>query len=371
MGTEQADDLHWMRRAIELARRGEGSVEPNPMVGCVIVRDDEVIAEGWHRRYGDRHAETDALSRAVTDVGGATAYVSLEPCCHHGKQPPCTDALIAAGIRRVVAAVRDPFAKVDGGGLQRLLEAGIIVQTGVGEHEAREVLAPYLKRVVAGMPWVIAKWAMSLDGRLATRTGDSKWISGAASRAEVHHLRGRCDAIVVGIGTALADDPSLTARPAGARTALRVVLDSKARLPLHSQLVRTAREFPTCVACGPEASEAAVASLRSAGVEVLTWEHAGVWERTEATLRCLAERGITNVLVEGGAAVLGSLWDHQAIDEVMVFIAPKLIGGRDAISPIGGWGLAFIGQIPELHALSTLVLERDVMIRGRVLRQGS
>ncbi len=225
-------DTQQMQRAIALARRGEGFVEPNPMVGCVLVRDGNVVGEGWHQRFGGPHAEVVALQAAGGDARGATAYVSLEPCCHHGKTPPCTQALIDAGVARVVIAMHDSFAEVAGGGVKQLREAGIEVTVGLLDDEARQLNAPYLKLIEQGRPWVIAKWAMTLDGRIASKTGSSQWISGEASRAIGHGLRGRVDAIIVGRGTAAADDPLLTTRLSDGnkppRTATRVVFESGA-----------------------------------------------------------------------------------------------------------------------------------------------
>src|SRR5438876_10929485 len=223
-------DWHWMRRALELAEGGRGYVEPNPLVGAVLVRDHQLVGEGWHQRYGEAHAEVHALAAAGPAARGATLYVTLEPCCHIGKTPPCTEAVMRAGIERVVAAMVDPFPQVAGRGAALLRDAGILVEMGLGEAEARRINAPYLKLLATGRPYVHAKWAMTLDGKIATRTGDSKWISNEASRRIVHTLRGRMDAIIVGIGTVLADDPLLTARPAGQRTAVRVVLDSQGRM---------------------------------------------------------------------------------------------------------------------------------------------
>src|SRR5207253_7885382 len=216
------------RRALELAERGRGYVEPNPLVGAVVVHDGRIIGEGWHQRYGEAHAEVNALTAAGDAARGATLYVTLEPCCHHGKTPPCTDAVLRAGVQRVVAAMLDPFPQVSGKGADLLRAAGVTVDVGLCEAEARRLNAPYLKLLATGLPYVTAKWAMTLDGKIATRTGDSKWISNEASRRRVHELRGRMDAIIVGIGTALADDPLLTARPTGPRTPARIVLDSRA-----------------------------------------------------------------------------------------------------------------------------------------------
>src|SRR5579884_2079657 len=226
----EPDDV-WMRRALELAEHGRGYVEPNPLVGAVVVRDGQLVGEGWHQHYGEAHAEIHALAAAGEGSRGATLYVTLEPCCHFGKTPPCTDAVLRAGIRRVVAAMPDPFPAVAGKGAELLRQAGVTVELGIGEAEARRLNAPYLKLLEKRRPWVHAKWAMTLDGKIATRTGDSKWISNEASRRIVHALRGRMDAVIVGAGTALADDPLLTARPPGPRVATRAVLDSTGRLP--------------------------------------------------------------------------------------------------------------------------------------------
>lgn len=341
-------DHQMMRRALELARQGEGAVEPNPMVGCVITQGTTVVAEGWHHRFGDVHAEIDALSSATDDVAGGTAYVTLEPCCHHGKTPPCTGALIRAKVGRVVTAMKDPFPKVAGGGLQQLKEAGIDVAVGLLADEAAELNAPYLKRLATGQPWVIAKWAMSLDGKIATASGQSRWISGEESRAWVHRLRGRMDGILVGRGTVEADDPLLTARPAGVRTATRIVLDRQAQLRNSSQLVQTSAEAPVLIVAGPNAPEENIDRLQAAGCEV--WLN----DQIPELLRELGSRGMTNLLVEGGGQVLGSFLSAGAIDEVHVFIAPKLIGGANAPGPVLGQG---ISQLAEALTWDNLAAE--------------
>jgi diaminohydroxyphosphoribosylaminopyrimidine deaminase/5-amino-6-(5-phosphoribosylamino)uracil reductase len=335
-------DAWHMTRSLELALRGQGHVEPNPMVGCVIAQGAEIVGEGWHRRFGGPHAEVEALQVAGPRAAGATMYVTLEPCCHHGKTPPCTAAIVGSGIARVVVAAGDPFPAVSGRGVAALRAAGVAVEVGLLQAEARYLNAPYFKLQETGLPWVIAKWAMTLDGKLATSTRRSRWISGPESRQLVHRLRGRVDAIVVGRGTVEADDPLLTARPEGEaprRTAVRVVLDSRAALRCDSQLVRTARQVPVLVVVGPGAPDADVARLESAGCEV--WRCAGERpaDRMVTLLRELGRRRWTNVLVEGGMAVLGSCLEAGAIDEVHVFVAPKLLGGAAAPSPIGGAGL--------------------------------
>jgi diaminohydroxyphosphoribosylaminopyrimidine deaminase/5-amino-6-(5-phosphoribosylamino)uracil reductase len=361
-----------MRRALELARRGEGAVEPNPLVGAVIVDERlHCLGEGFHREFGGPHAEVDALRDAGEKARGATLYVTLEPCSHHGKTPPCVDAVRKAGVRKVVVGMQDPFAKVNGAGIARLRECGIVVEVGLLEPEVRRLNAPFRKLVETGLPWVHAKWAMTLDGRIATRTGHSQWISGAASRNIVHRLRGRMDAIVVGIGTALADDPQLTARPAGPRVATRVILDSTARLPLTSKLVTTAREIPLLVAAGAAAPAERVAALRAAGAEVLTFAAAKPDETepsTVAILRELGARRFTNVLIEGGSGVLGGFFDRELIDEAHVFVAPKLVGGREAKSPIGGTGRAEIPAGSSLEEIAIEIVDGDLYVRGIVIR---
>lgn len=366
---QQSDLDAWhMARAIELARQGQGRVEPNPMVGCVIAHGAEIVGEGWHRRFGGPHAEIEALTIAGARAVGATLYVTLEPCCHQGKTPPCTRAVIAAGVRRVVMAMGDPFPKIAGGGLAELVSAGIEVVVGIGDEAARELNAPYLKRVEMGMPWVIAKWAMSLDGKLATRTGDSRWISNEASRQLVQELRGRVDAILVGIGTAVADDPLLTARPAGPRVATRIVLDSRAQLASESQLVRTAHDVPVLIAVSAEASSSDIERLVAQGCEVFPCEGKTHVARTDMLLRELGRRQMTNVLVEGGAHVLGTLVDARLIDEVQVYIAPKVIGGSDAPAAVMGLGVESISQ--SLTLVHTLVRDvaGDLYFSGRVAR---
>lgn len=362
-----------MRRALELAARGEGRVEPNPMVGAVLVDDElNLLGEGFHERFGGPHAEISALQQAGDRAAGATLYVTLEPCCHHGKTPPCSRAVIAAGVKRVVAAMTDPAPHVDGGGLAELRSAGIEVEVGLLAEEAAHLAAPFTKLFTTGLPWVHAKWAMTLDGKIASRTGASKWISSEPSRRIVHALRGRMDAIVVGFGTVTADDPLLTARPPGPRVAARIVIDSRAELPLESQLVRTIAEAPVMVAASASADERNAARLEGAGVEVLRVpaEHSGSQAHVDllALLQELGRRRMTNVLVEGGGRVLGSLFDQQLIDEVHVFVAPKLVGGEAARTPVAGVGLAEISQAPQLDGPEVQLIEGNVYIRGRVAR---
>jgi diaminohydroxyphosphoribosylaminopyrimidine deaminase/5-amino-6-(5-phosphoribosylamino)uracil reductase len=361
------DDESWMRRALAEAARGVGAVEPNPMVGAVVVRDGRLVAVGHHARYGGPHAEVAALVAAGDEAKGATVYVTLEPCCHHGKTPPCTEALMGAGVARVVAAVRDPFPRVDGGGIARLEAAGLTVEVGLLEGEARRLNAPYFKRITTGRPFVIAKWAMTLDGKIASRTGDSGWISGPRSRALVHEVRGRMDAIVIGIGTALADDPRLTARPAGPRVATRVVLDGLARLPTEGNLARTARQIPVIVAISDRAPSERVERLVAIGCEVIRLAELSPGSiALVPMLDELGRRGMTNVLVEGGGRTIGSFFDAGQVDEVDVFVAPIIEGGSHDFTPARGLGVARIADSLRLDSTTIEQVDGDIRIRGRL-----
>lgn len=358
-------DERGMRQALALAIRGHGAVEPNPMVGAVVISaDGRLVGEGYHERFGGPHAEVIALAAAGEAARGGTLLVTLEPCCHHGKTPPCTDAVLRSGVRRVVAAMADPFPRVAGGGLKLLRDAGLDVSVGVCEAEARRLNAPYLKLLATGKPWVIAKWAMTLDGKIATRTGDSKWVSGEESRRRVHELRGRVDAVIVGRGTVEADDPLLTARPPGPRTAARVVLTVSGEVPERCRLRATAREVPVLVATAA-GNEAKLAGWAANGAEVLALPAGDGGVSVEALLSELGRRRMTNVLVESGAGVLGAFLDAGAVDEVWAFVAPKLVGGTGP-SPVGGSG---VGRITEALKAAETTVERvgeDVLITARL-----
>jgi diaminohydroxyphosphoribosylaminopyrimidine deaminase / 5-amino-6-(5-phosphoribosylamino)uracil reductase len=364
--TEADIDRRHLERALTLAARGAGFVEPNPLVGCVIARGADAVGEGWHTRFGAPHAEVEALRAAGDQAAGATLYVTLEPCCHHGKTPPCTDAIIRAGLARVVVAQHDPFPQVAGRGIEQLRQAGVRVDVGLLAEQAEQLNAPYLKLLRAGRPWVIAKWAMTLDGKIATRTGNSRWISNAAARARVHQLRGRVDAIAVGRGTAVADDPQLLAEPAGPRLATRIVLDTRAALSVDSRLVRTARAAPVLVAVGPEPPAEKHAALTAAGCEVFVCAAAERAARLAQLLDELGRRRMTNVLVEGGGQLLGSLFDARAVDEVHVFLAAKVLGGQEAPGPVAGIG---IDRVADAVALVSPVVEQvdgDLYVHGRL-----
>jgi len=361
------DDLPWMRLALAEADRGRGAVEPNPMVGAVVVRDGRVVGLGHHARFGGPHAEVVALGAAGVAARGATLYVTLEPCCHVGKTPPCTDAILGAGVARVVAAIRDPFPRVDGGGFARLRAAGLAVESGAEADAARRLNAPYLKRLATGLPYVTAKWAMTLDGKTACASGDSRWISGPRSRALVHELRGRMDGIAVGIGTALADDPQLTARPAGPRVATRIVLDGAARLPTAGRLARTAREAPVLVAVTDHAPAGRVAALEALGCEVVAFPGGGAVPILPL-LEHLGRRGLTNLLVEGGGGVLGAFLDAGQVDAVEVYIAPAIEGGSHPFGPARGAGVAAMAGALRLDRSEIGLIDGDLRIRGTLPR---
>jgi diaminohydroxyphosphoribosylaminopyrimidine deaminase/5-amino-6-(5-phosphoribosylamino)uracil reductase len=331
----QNHDEIFMRRALALARRGRGFVEPNPMVGAVIVRDGTIIAEGYHQRFGGPHAEIEALHAAEAArivPAGATLYVTLEPCCHHGKTPPCTEAILAARIGRVVVAMTDPDERVAGRGLMILREAEVDVTLGVCESEARELLGPYIKLRTQHRPWCIAKWAQTADGYLSLPLGGGRWISCDESRRRVHELRSRCAGILVGVGTVLADDPLLTNRSGQGRQPARVVLDSHLRIPWESQLVKTAWEAPLLIATtqrGIDENSEAMFSLQQHGAEVLILPDADGRVSLPALLEELGKREWTHLIVEGGLAVLREFLDRELLDELQVYISPRIVGEAD------------------------------------------
>jgi diaminohydroxyphosphoribosylaminopyrimidine deaminase/5-amino-6-(5-phosphoribosylamino)uracil reductase len=356
-------DREWMRLALELAAQGAGGAEPNPLVGCVLTKNQQLIGQGFHARFGGPHAEVEALRSlsAQETAAGSTAYVTLEPCSHFGKTPPCADALIAAGVRRVVAAMPDPFPEIAGRGLSRLRQAGVEVEVGLLEAEARVLNAPYLKRLATGLPWVIGKWAMSLDGKIATSTGASQWISGVESRADAHQVRSRLDAIIVGIGTVLADDPLLTARPKGPRTARRLVFDSHCQLPLDGKLAKSLEQAPLCVVSGEQILPEREAAVLRRGIEL--WKVPGSpAEQLAPTLRRLAAEGATNVLIEGGPGLLGQFAATGLLDELQIYLAPKLIGSPNAPGPVGNPGWSTLAACPEFRLTKQIQLGPDLKL---------
>lgn len=360
------DDESVMQLALELARKGIGSVEPNPPVGAVLVdAHRRLLATGYHQQFGGPHAEVHALRAAGPSARGATLFVTLEPCCHTGKTPPCAQAIIDAQVERVIVATVDPAEYVSGQGIEQLRHAGIPVDVGLCQGDAQRLIAPFTKLTTTGLPYVHAKWAMTIDGKIACRTGASKWITSEASRTIVHQLRGRMDAIVTGIGTVLADDPLLTARPPGPRTPWRVVVDSQARLPIDSQLVATAKECPVLEVTTTAAPAEPTSTLTEHGVEHLSLppDPTGRVPLDELFAE-LGRRRMTNVLLEAGGELLGACLDAGLIDEVHCFIAPKIVGGKAAPSPIGGRGVAKMSSALEIDRPHIELLDGDVYIHG-------
>jgi diaminohydroxyphosphoribosylaminopyrimidine deaminase / 5-amino-6-(5-phosphoribosylamino)uracil reductase len=353
--------LHLVR-CYELARHGEGAVEPNPMVGAVIVRDGVVVGEGWHQQFGGPHAEVHALAQAGKAARGATLYVSLEPCCHHGKTPPCTEAVIAAGITRVVCGMRDPFPAVDGGGIAQLRAAGIACEVA-DDPVARDLVAPYLKLLTAKLPWVIAKWAMSRDGRMATPPGESPWITGEAARAHAHQQRGKLDAIIIGAGTLVADDPLLTARPPGVRTPLRVVVASNREIPTARRLFQTIAEAPVLIATPQDFPAEGRLRLSALGAEVLVTPATSRAEVLPELLAELGRRRLTNVLIEGGAQLLSDAFAQSLVDEVQVYVAPRVIGGATALATFADIELLRLQNVTREQ-----LADDHFFIRGRLIR---
>lgn len=368
-----ATDLNWMRRALDLAASARGRVAPNPAVGAVLVRDGRLVGEGATEPPPGAHAEIVALRQAGALARGATLYVTLEPCAHYGRTPPCVDALLAAGITRAVVALRDPYPAVNGQGLRRLAAAGVRVELGLAAAAAAALNAGFLKRVHCGLPEVTAKFAVSLDGKIATHTGHARWITGAEARREGHRLRDTHDAIMVGVGTLLADDPLLTTRlppedcgAGGPHHPLRVVVDSQARTPPRAAMLQPDVPGRTLIATTRFAPPERIAALRAVGAEVVTLPHHGGRVDLHALLRCLAARGINSVLVEGGGTLLGALFDAGLIDRAVAFIAPVMVGGRDAPGPLGGEGVTTMDAARRLREVEVRQVGSDLMVQGRV-----
>ena len=352
-----------MRAALALARRGLGNAWPNPAVGCVLVKEGRVIGRGWTQPGGRPHAETEALRRAGAAARGATAYVTLEPCSHHGRTPPCCEALAEAGIARVVMAMRDPDPRVNGRGLAMLRCAGIVVEEGLLEGEARALNAGFFRRIQAGMPVVTLKLASTLDGRIATATGESRWITGEAARREVHALRARHDAILVGSGTVLADDPDLTCRIPGMERVpmLRVVADARLRTPPSARLVQSARVAPVLVMTAPGHPPAAQAPFIAAGADIITAPaHAGGGLDLPSLLRALGRRGVTRVLAEGGAGLAAALLRQGLVDRLVWFHAPAVMGG-DGHPALEGLRLAALSAMPRFRRVALRALGDDML----------
>ena len=361
-----APDVKYMCRALALAARARGRTSPNPLVGAVVVTGGEVVGEGYHQAAGGAHAEVLAINQAGTAARGGTLYVTLEPCVHYGRTPPCTKAIVQSGIAQVFVAHVDPNPKVDGKGIQELEKAGIRVHVGLCEPEARRLNEIFIKYIRTNRPFVILKSAMSLDGKIATRTGESQWISSESSRLQGHEIRDTVDAILVGVNTVINDDPSLTTRLPGrdGKHPVRIIADSECRTPLKARVVNQDGDGYAIIATTERASKERITRLEAAGAKILVVEEKESRVSLSSLMRSLGCRGITSVLIEGGAEVNASAIGAGIVDKVMCFIAPRIIGGTDAPGPIGGEGILRLAEAHELHETSVKLIDGDILVEG-------
>lgn len=360
----------YMRRALELARKGEGHTSPNPMVGCVVVKDGRIISEGYHEKYGEFHAERNALTRCTEDTAGADLYVTLEPCCHQGKTPPCTDIIIEKKIARVFVGSMDSNPLVAGKGVQILRDHGIYVETGILDAECRKLNEVFYHYIATKTPFVVMKYAMTLDGKIACATGDSKWVTGEIARTQVHRMRGRYRGIMVGIGTVLADDPMLNCRVEGGVDPVRIICDSNLHIPTESQIVKTASDIETIVACSQEALESErkqekIRRLKEAGIQIIGTEGAHGVNLVEL-MKKLGGQNIDSILLEGGGTLNASALEDGIVNKVYAYIAGKLIGGMDASSPVEGMGIDRMADAITLQNMEIEKLGDDFCIVGYV-----
>jgi diaminohydroxyphosphoribosylaminopyrimidine deaminase/5-amino-6-(5-phosphoribosylamino)uracil reductase len=364
----EADRLY-MHRALELAARARGRTSPNPMVGAVLVKDGQVVGEGFHSFAGADHAELVALQEAEGAARGATLYVSLEPCCHYGRTPPCVQRILASGIARVVAACQDPNPAVSGKGVAALRAAGIPTEVGVLAEEATRLNEAFFTFIRTGRPFIVMKAAASLDGKIATRTGESRWITGEKARLRVHQLRNEVDAVLVGIGTVLRDDPLLTTRlgTADQRDPARVVVDNLARLPLRAKVINRASTAPTFLAVSERAPAAKVEALQREGVQVLVVEGSPRRVSLQRLMEALGKLGFLSVMIEGGAEINASAIQEGIVDKVLLFLAPILMGGKSAPSALAGTGAATLAQAVRLRDIRIERLDEDLLLEGYVL----
>ena len=361
-----------MRRVLELARKGQGRTSPNPMVGAVLVKNGRVVGEGYHHKAGLPHGEIEALRRAGKKARGADLYVNLEPCCHFGKTPPCTEAIISAGVKKVIVGMRDPNQLVSGKGFHQLKKNGIRVMTGTLRKECERLNEVFIKFVRTGNPFVVLKTAISLDGKIATRTGDSKWITGPQARERVHQIRHQVDAILVGPGTVLADNPRLTTRlqGGGGKNPIRVILDGKESLPLSAKVFQNSGSQKVIYVCGKTLSSKRRTALEKKNVEILAVkEKNGRLNLNDLVIK-LGARQVTSLLVEGGAGVNASVLQAGLVDKVILFLAPILIGGKDAPGLIGGEGIKRLQEAYRIQDLQVSQVGNDIMIEGRTTSGG-
>ena len=360
-------DKKYMRMALRLAEKARGRTSPNPMVGALVVKGGKVISRGYHRKAGEPHAEAIALKKAGRKAKGATLYVTLEPCSHTDKRtPPCTPLVLQSKVKRVVVSMIDPNPRVSGGGIKTLRKAGIEVVTGVLEAEAKKLNEAYVKYITTGMPFVTLKIAQTLDGKIATASGESKWITGEQAREEGHRLRNSNDAILVGINTVLNDNPSLTTRIPGGRDPIRVIVDSRLRTPLNAKVITQRSSAKTCIATLDTMPKDKLVKLLDAGAEILLARGRKGHVDLKYLMKMLGSFGITSVLIEGGAEVNASALKSGIVDKVVMFIAPKLMTGTDSLCSIGGKAPAKLGQAVTLHEVTSSFVGRDMMLEGYI-----
>ena len=364
-------DARYMRQAVKLAARAAGRTSPNPMVGAVVVRGDQVVGQGYHRRVGTDHGEIAALKDAGRKARGAELFVNLEPCCHHGRTGPCAEALIGAGVERVVVGMKDPNPLVNGKGIRKLRRAGVEVVSGVLEPECRELNAAFICYITEQRPLVTFKSAVTLDGKVATRGGHSRWVTGKESRVASHRMRNTLDAIAVGVGTVLGDDPSLTCREVRrGRDPVRVVIDSLARTPTTARVINRSSSAPTLIFCTDRAKKRRVTMLERAGAEVVPVASEVGQVDVAAVLQELARREITTLLLEGGPRLAGAFWHKGLVDRVVAFVAPKVLGDPRGMSMVVGPGVEQMSDATELEDVKVRRMGADVMITGKVKRKG-
>ena len=361
-------DQYYMNLALDLARKSEGQTNPNPLVGAVIVKSGKVVAKGYHEKAGLPHAEAIALNKAGTKARGADLYVNLEPCCHHGRTPPCTEAIISAGIKRVILGIRDPNRLVNGRGIRFLRKQGVEVVIGVLRRDCHKINEHFIKYITTGRPWVILKSAVSLDGKIATRTGDSKWITGSKARAYAHRLRSRVDAILVGAETVRMDDPQLTVRPKkkSMRNPVRIIVSGKGSISTSAKIFNNAHKERVIYVANASLPLIRKKKLQKIGVEVLLVKYKKKKVDLPLLMDALGKMKITSIMIEGGSEISGNALKEKLIDKLIYFLAPKIIGGKNAPGPVGGQGISRIEDFIEVKEISIEKLGNDFVIEGNI-----
>lgn len=367
---DKNNDIYYMKRAINLARKGVGKTSTNPLVGAVIVKNGKIIGEGYHKYYGGNHAEIEAINNAKESVKGATVYVNLEPCFHYGKTPPCALRLVKEGVSKVVIGMRDPNPKVAGQGIKILEDSGIEVIIGILEKEAIELNEVFIKYITKGIPFIYLKYAMTLDGKIASITGDSKWISNEKSRKEVHKLRNKVGGIMVGVNTIIADDPNLTTREKEGQDPIRIIVDSNCRIPPTAKVLHLDSNVRTIVAVTKNADPLKIALIEETGAEVFVIEDRDGKVNLKELIKILGTKGIDSILIEGGGSLSWSALEEELVDKVQVYIGPKLIGGATANTPVGGKGIAQMSEAIELYDIKRKMFDEDIMIEGYIKKRG-